>query len=125
MSHDIFYWMTNRKLKLTADNTKFCIIATQKQRGKPDCFFPDIYAEPDFHAGDLSTEFRRLPLLRILDSLFPKCVVAFIRDLRCIRRYISLSVAKTIATALASSRLDYCNSLYHNIALRTSRNFNM
>ncbi|MEG7525511.1 MAG: hypothetical protein M3H12_20910, partial [Chromatiales bacterium] len=33
-----------------------------------------------------------------------------------IRRYISLSVAKTIATVLVSSRLDYCNSPLYNIA---------
>jgi len=38
-----------------------------------------------------------------------------IRDLRHILRYISLSVAKTIATALIDSRLDYCNSLLDNI----------
>ncbi|KAK2161424.1 hypothetical protein NP493_1585g00016 [Ridgeia piscesae] len=39
-----------------------------------------------------------------------------IRDLRRIRRFLSLSVAKTIATALVSSRLDYCNSLLYNTA---------
>jgi len=33
-----------------------------------------------------------------------------------IRRYISLSVDKTIATTLITSRLDYCNSLLYNIA---------
>jgi len=38
-----------------------------------------------------------------------------IRDLHLIRRYISLSVAKTIATALITSRLDYGNSLLYNI----------
>jgi len=37
-------------------------------------------------------------------------------DPRCIRRYIYLSVAKTIATGLITSRLDYCNSLLYNIA---------
>ena len=31
---------------------------------------------------------------------------------------MSLSVAKTIATALVSSILDYCNSLLHNIAIK-------
>jgi len=39
-----------------------------------------------------------------------------IRDLRPIRRYVSLSVAKTIATALVSSRIDYCNSRLYNTA---------
>ena len=35
-------------------------------------------------------------------------------DLYCIRQFISIYVAKTIATALISSRLDYCNSLLYN-----------
>ena len=39
-----------------------------------------------------------------------------IRDLRRIRGYISLSVARTIARALITSRLDYCNFLLYNIA---------
>ena len=36
--------------------------------------------------------------------------------LRRNRRFLSLSVAKTIATALVSSILDYCNSLLYNTA---------
>ena len=39
-----------------------------------------------------------------------------IRDLRRIRRYISLSVAKTIATAFTTKRHDYSNSFFYNIA---------
>ena len=42
-----------------------------------------------------------------------RCCFYHIRDLR---RFISLSVAKTIATALVSSRLEYCNSLLYNTA---------
>ena len=38
-----------------------------------------------------------------------------IRDLRRIRKSLSLDLAKQIAVALVSSRLDYCNSLFHNI----------
>ena len=30
---------------------------------------------------------------------------------------MSFAVANTIATGFVSSRLDYCNSLYHNIAI--------
>jgi len=39
-----------------------------------------------------------------------------IRDLCRIWRYISLSVAKTIATVFITSRPDYCNSLLYSIA---------
>ena len=37
-------------------------------------------------------------------------------DLRRIRRHLDLDSAKLLATALVSSRLDYCNSLLYGIA---------
>jgi hypothetical protein len=39
-----------------------------------------------------------------------------IRDMRRIRRHLSLDNAKCLASALVSSRLDYCNSLLFDIA---------
>jgi len=45
-----------------------------------------------------------------------RCFFYHIRDLRRICRFISLSVANTIATVLVSSRFDYCNSLLYNTA---------
>ena len=38
-----------------------------------------------------------------------------IRDLRRIRKCLSLDLAKQIAVALVSSKLDYCKSLFHNM----------
>ena len=46
------------------------------------------------------------------------CCFYHIRELRRIRWYMSFVVTKIIATTLVSSRLDYCNSLHHNIALK-------
>ena len=51
-------------------------------------------------------------------SLTCRCCFDHIRDFRRIRRYISFAVAKTVATVLVSSRFDFCNSLYRNIALK-------
>ena len=42
------------------------------------------------------------------------------RDLRHIRRHLDLDSAKLLATALVSSRLDYCNSLLYGIADKAS-----
>ena len=39
-----------------------------------------------------------------------------IRDLRRIRRHLSLQSAKSLACALVTSRLDYCNSLLYGVA---------
>ena len=39
----------------------------------------------------------------------------YIRDLRRIRKNLSLDLATQIAVALVDSKLDYCNSLFHNM----------
>ena len=38
-----------------------------------------------------------------------------IRDLRRIRKILSLDFAKQIAVALVSGKLDYCKSFFHNM----------
>ena len=38
-----------------------------------------------------------------------------IRQLRCIRPYLDTKTASTIATFIVHSKLDQCNSLYHNL----------
>ena len=38
------------------------------------------------------------------------------RDLRRIRRHLDVDSVKLLATAVVSSRLDYCNSLLYGIA---------
>ena len=44
------------------------------------------------------------------------CNFYHMRDLRRIRRHLDLDSAKLLATAVVSSRLDYCNSLLHSTA---------
>ena len=43
-----------------------------------------------------------------------------LRELRRIRRHLSKSVATTVANAMISSRLDYCNSLFRSLSRRDS-----
>ena len=52
-----------------------------------------------------------------------RCCFYHIRDLRLIRRYILLSIAKTIATTLVNNILDYCNSLLYNIVNKDIEKF--
>jgi hypothetical protein len=49
-----------------------------------------------------------------ISSLSSNCFY-HIRDLRRIRPFIDFKTASTIATSIVHSKLDYCNSLYHNL----------
>jgi len=48
-------------------------------------------------------------------SAFSKSCYYHIRELRCICLYLDFRTASTIATSIVLSKLDYCNSLYHNL----------
>ena len=58
-----------------------------------------------------------VPQGSVLGPVLFTCRACFyhIRDLRRIRKSLSLDLAKQIAVALVSSKLDYCNSLFHNM----------
>ena len=110
-------WIESSKLKLNPDKTERIIIGT-KQRNH----FPVKQLDSDTFPLDTV---RNLGVVFDSDFNFRQhisqvCKSCFyhIRDLRRIRRHISISAAKTISTALISSRLDYCNSLLNNIAKR-------
>jgi len=113
---DISGWMTNNSLRLNADETDFIIIGTSRQRSKLTHFFimniliHSIIPSDTVHnigvTFDSDFNFRKHVSLTCHSCFY------HIRDPRHIRRYISLSVAKTIATALITSRLDNCNSFH-------------
>ena len=112
---DVSLWMKNSKLKLNADKTEFLIIGTSTQRAKLDGFFPTHIVSqsitPATSVLNLGVTFDENFNFKQHISKTCRCCFYHIRDLCRIRRFLSLSVAKTIATALVSSRLDYCNSL--------------
>ena len=66
---------------------------------------------------DPSTSAKNLGVLFDSSHISQTCRACFyhIRDLRRIRKSLSLDLAKQIAVALVSSKLDYCNSLFHNM----------
>ena len=60
--------------------------------------------------------FRRTPyLLGSNHCTFLLSCYYHIRELRCIHPYLDFKTASTIATSIIHSKLDYCNSLYHNL----------
>ena len=108
-------WMTLNLLKLNPDKTEFIIVGNKNIRSKLSNLFPvDILGEQITPISSV----RNLGVVFDSDFCFSKhvsqlCGTCFyyIKDFKRIRPHLNLSIAKTIATALISSRLDYCNSL--------------
>jgi len=98
----------------------FIIIGTFRQRTKFTHFFPtNIFSgsiTPSDTVRNLGVTFDGDFNFRRHISLTCRFCFYHIRDLRRIRCYIFLSVAKTIAIAPIPIRLDYCNYLLYNIA---------
>ena len=46
---------------------------------------------------------------------YTRLLLSYIRDMRRIRLFLTPSVAKTIATSLIGSKLDYCDSVLFNV----------
>ena len=95
------------------------IIGTSRQRSKLTHFLPTPILNHGITLSDnvhnLSVIFDRNYNFRNHISLACHSCVYHIRDLRRFRHNISLSVAKTIAMALITSMLDYCNFLLYNV----------
>ena len=109
-------------MKLTFTYKDFIIIGTSRQLNKLTYryFYPTNILN---HSITPSDTVRNLGVTFVSAFYFGKhvsltCRSCFyhVRDTPGIRRYISLSAAKTIAITLITSRLDYCNSLLYNIA---------
>ena len=116
---DVFAWMTNSKLKLNPSKTEFIIIGSKNQREK----FKDLFPISLLDYGTLPKAFvRNLGFIFYCGFNFKRrisqiCKISFyhIGDFRRIRKYLNPEAAKSVACALVTSHLDYCNSLLYNL----------
>ena len=88
-------WMAQSKLKLNPSKTEFLLIGSKSQEF--GCFF--------YSGLNFVRTFHRFPV----SSFY------HIRDLKRIRKSLPPALARQIAVALVTSKLDYCNSLLHEI----------
>jgi hypothetical protein len=119
-------WMFLNKLKLNPDKTEFLLIGHEQQRKKYLSQFPiplmGVDTKPaEKPARNLGVMFDNNFNFRSHVSQVCSSCYYHIRDMRRIRRHLSLDNAKSLASALVSSRLDYCNSLLFNIADKDMR----
>ena len=118
-------WMTGSKLKPNPSKTEFLFIGTKLQREQFLNNFPCLLlgqnTNPSTSAINLGVLFDSS--LNFRKHISQTCRACFyhIRDLRRIRKSLSLDLAKQIAVALVSSKLDYCNSLLSQYARKGYR----
>ena len=115
---DVSDWMIASKLKLNPDKTEFLLIGTKSQQDKFKKYFPtkllDQDVTPTDSARNLGKEFDKdFNLKKHISKICRSCY--HIRDLRRLRRCLTVAVTKTIATSLVSSKLDFYNSILYNI----------
>ena len=113
-------WMSTNKVKLNPNKTEFLLIGNKRQQSKYLSVFPierfSVKTNPAKSAWNLEVIFDKNFTFRLHISAVCSSCFYPVRDLRCIRCYLDLDIAKVRATALVSSHLDYCNSLLYGIA---------
>ena len=121
-------WMTGSKLKLNPSNTEYLLIRTKLRREKVLHNFPCLILGQDTNPSasaknlgvvlDSSLNFRK--------HISQTCRACFYqsRDLRRIRKSLSLDLAKQIGVTFVSSKLDYCNSFVTICQTRISLGYN-
>ena len=113
-------WMSTNKLKLNQDKTEFLLIGNERQRSKYLSIFPikllGVKAKAVKSTRNLGVIFDKNFTFRSHISAICNSCFYHMRDLRRIRHLLDLDSAKLLATALDSSRVDYCNSLLFGIA---------
>ena len=112
-------WMTGSKLKLNPSKTEFLLIGTKLQRekilNKFQCLLLSQDTNPSTSANNLGVLFDNTLNFRKHISQTCRAFFYHIRDLRRSRKSLSLDLAKQITVTLVSSKLNYCNSLVHNM----------
>ena len=108
--------MFENKLKLNLGNTEFIVFGSMdKYKWLKDSFLVNILG----NCLSLKDVVRNLGVLfhskfsftNHVNSVIKSCF-ANLRDLHCIRHYLSYDASIMVANASVSSRLDYCNSLF-------------
>ena len=124
---DVGDWMRSSKLKLNSDKTEVLLFGTKLHRKEFLKHFPakllDQEITPTDSARNLEVVFDGGLNFKKHIALVCRSCYYHIRDLRRLRRCLTSEVSKTIATALVSSKLDYCNGLLYNVTNRELNRF--
>jgi len=111
-------WMIENKLKLNDDKSEFMLISSPHNKKKFDALSINIGSE----VVEAKESVRNLgvmmdSILNMEDHVTSVCRTSYfhLRNIGAIRKYLDSDSAAQIIHAFVTSRLDYCNSLFHGI----------
>ena len=112
--------MSENKLKLNPDKTKFIVFgAKDRYKWLSDSFPVNILGNclsPTDVVHNLGVLFdAKFCFTNYVNPVIKFCSIS-LRDLQRIRRFLSVETSVVIANALVSSSLDYCNSLFRSLS---------
>ena len=112
--------MSENKLKLNPDKTKFIVFGTKdRYKWLSDSFPVNILGNclsPTDVARNLGVLFdAKFRFTNHIKSIIKSCFIS-LRGLHHIRRFLSIDTSVVIANALVSIHLDYCNSLFRSLS---------
>ena len=113
-------WMSTSKLKLNPDKTEYIIFGSKRQRDKLNACFPiDILGRPLCPVDSIKnlgvwfdSDFS---LSKYVQNVCKSCFIK-LHDYRHVRQFLTHDASVLVANALASRRLDYCNSLFRSLS---------
>ena len=117
--HAISEWMRSNFLSLNPSKTEFLLVGLPQQLAKLSqtslVLSDNTTISATSSARNLGIVFdSNLSFKQHISTLSKSCFY-HVRDLRRIRSTLDYDTARTIATSLVHSKLDYCNSLYYNL----------
>ena len=121
---EIDSWMSSNRLKLNADKTEFMWLGTRQQLSKID-------NEPLHVGGQLlspSNSARSLGVVidgqltmdKHAKNVVKNCFYQ-LRQLRSVKRSLTLEARRSLMAAFIASRVDYCNAIFYGVAKSTIR----
>ena len=125
---EIDRWMSLNRLKLNADKTEFIWLGTRQQLEKVHITALQV--------GEQSV----MPLKKVRDlGVIIDCELTMedhvknvvrscffqLRQLRSVRRLLTVDARRTLIAAFIASRLDYCNSLLYGVSAHVTRRLQM
>ena len=111
--------MSNNFLALNPSKTEFIVFGTYQQLSKLDnpvlSLSSDVNVLPSSSVRNLGVTFDPHLLFQEHITKISQACFYHIRDLRRLRPCPNLETAATIGTALAQSKLDYCDTLFFSL----------